>query len=93
MDRRNILGLSVITAVGLILLPVSAFAQQKPLKEQLVGTWTVVSWDQATKDGSQPCRQPPGCMVRQMLHEHAAALSAADRANRSRACNVRNRRH
>jgi hypothetical protein len=53
MDRRNILGLSVITAVGLTLLPGSALAQQKSLKEQLVGTWTVVSWDQATKDGSK----------------------------------------
>jgi hypothetical protein len=53
MKRRHILSLSVATALGLTLLPGSALAQQKSLKEQLVGTWTVVSWDQVTKDGSK----------------------------------------
>ena len=53
MDRRHILSLSVITALGLAFLPGSALAQQKSLKEQLVGTWTVVSWDQVNKDGSK----------------------------------------
>jgi hypothetical protein len=53
MNRRNILGLSVITALGVTLLPGSALAQQKLLKEQLVGTWTVASWEQANKDGTK----------------------------------------
>ena len=53
MNRRNIFGLSVITALGLTLLPGSAVAQQKSLKEQLVGTWTVASWEQANKDGTK----------------------------------------
>jgi hypothetical protein len=53
MDRRRILGLSMITAMGLALLPGSALAQQKSLKEQLVGTWTVVSWEQERPDGSK----------------------------------------
>ncbi len=53
MDRRHILSLSVITALGLAFLPGSALAQQKSLKDQLVGTWTVVSWDQVNKDGSK----------------------------------------
>ena len=35
MNRRNIFGLSVIAALGLALLPGSALAQQKSLKEQL----------------------------------------------------------
>ena len=52
MNRRHILSLSVITAMGFALLPGSALAQQKSLKEQLVGTWTVVSWDQTAKDGT-----------------------------------------
>ena len=46
MNRRNALSLSVITALGLALLPGSAVAQQKSLKEQLIGTWTIVSWEQ-----------------------------------------------
>ena len=46
MNRHNVLSLSVITALGLALLPGSAAAQQKSMKEQLVGTWTIVSWEQ-----------------------------------------------
>ena len=53
MNRRNILSLSVIAAFGLALLPSSAIAQQKSLKDQLVGTWTLVSWDQTNKDGTK----------------------------------------
>jgi hypothetical protein len=39
MNRRSILGLSMMTALGLALLPGNAVSQQKSLKEQLVGTW------------------------------------------------------
>jgi hypothetical protein len=53
MNRRNILGLSVIVALGLALLPGSTLAQHKSLKEQLVGTWTVASWEQTNKDGTK----------------------------------------
>ncbi|HEX2473639.1 MAG TPA: lipocalin-like domain-containing protein [Lacipirellulaceae bacterium] len=53
MNRRNIFGLSVITALGLVLLPSSALAQQKSLKDQLVGTWTLVSWERVNPDGSK----------------------------------------
>jgi hypothetical protein len=53
MNRRHILGLSMIAAFGLALLPGNALAQQKSLKDQLVGTWTLVSWDQTNKDGSK----------------------------------------
>jgi hypothetical protein len=31
----------------------NSIAQQKPLKEQLVGTWTLVSSDQVRPDGSK----------------------------------------
>ena len=53
MNRRNILSLSAITALGFALLPGSAVGQQKSLKDQLVGTWTTVSWEQTNKDGSK----------------------------------------
>jgi hypothetical protein len=45
MNRRRIFCLSVIPALALLLLPGSA-AAQKLLKEQLVGTWTITSWEQ-----------------------------------------------
>jgi hypothetical protein len=53
MNRRNILRLSVITALGFALLPGSAVAQQKTLKEQLIGTWSFVSWERTYPDGQK----------------------------------------
>jgi hypothetical protein len=42
MIRHHLISLSAVTALGLALLPSSAVSQQKPLKDQLVGTWTLV---------------------------------------------------
>ena len=42
-----------MTAMGLALVPSNAVSQQKSLKEQLVGTWTLVSSDQVRPDGSK----------------------------------------
>jgi hypothetical protein len=53
MNRRNILSISAITALGLAMVPGSIVAQQKSLKDQLTGTWTLVSWEQAFKDGTK----------------------------------------
>ena len=52
MNRRNILSISAITALGLAMVPGSSVAQQKSLKEQLVGTWTPVSITTKRPDGS-----------------------------------------
>jgi hypothetical protein len=43
MNRRRILSLSAITALGLATLPGNAIAQTKSLKDQLVGTWVLSS--------------------------------------------------
>jgi len=53
---------------GLIaLVPTSAISQQKSLKDQLVGTWHLVSWDARMKDGSKAnpmgAGQPKGAMI------------------------------
>jgi hypothetical protein len=53
MNRRIILSLSAIAAFGLYLVPGNALSQQKSLKEQLVGTWTLVSFDGIGADGSK----------------------------------------
>ena len=55
MNRRATLAM---TTTALLCLAVGlsasdALAQQKPLKEQLVGTWTLVSSDQVLPDGSK----------------------------------------
>jgi hypothetical protein len=53
MKFRSFVGTSCIaTALGLSLHANGAVAQQQ-LKEQLVGTWTVVSWEQKKRDGTR----------------------------------------
>jgi hypothetical protein len=51
MNRRNILSLSVLSVVGFALLPNGAMAQQKTLKEQIIGSWALTSWEQTYTDG------------------------------------------
>ena len=54
MLRRCALTLSCM--IALALLPGSALSQQKSLKDQLVGTWSVVSVEQTNKDGTKSQR-------------------------------------
>ena len=51
MHRRNMLSISAITALGLALMPGNAVSQQKSLKDQLVGAWTLVSTKYKFPDG------------------------------------------
>jgi hypothetical protein len=52
MHRRNMLSISAITALGLALMPGNAVSQQKSLKDQLVGAWTLVSTKYKFPDGT-----------------------------------------
>jgi Lipocalin-like domain len=45
MKQRTVFGLSAMLAVGLLSLPDSINAQQKSLREQLIGAWVLVSCD------------------------------------------------
>jgi hypothetical protein len=53
MTPRRVLGLSAITALALALFPLGAIGQQKTLKEQLVGTWTLVSAESTDSGGTK----------------------------------------
>jgi hypothetical protein len=53
MNRRSILNLAVVGALGLALPLGSGLAQQKSLKDQLVGTWTLVSFDSFDTSGAK----------------------------------------
>ena len=53
MNRRIILSLFAITALGFAMLPCNAVAQTKSLKEQVVGAWTFVSSVNTRSDGSK----------------------------------------
>ena len=43
MNRRFLFRLSTIVALGLALLPGSVVAQQRAVKDQLLGAWSLVS--------------------------------------------------
>jgi len=53
MNRRATLAMTTALSLAIGLSASDALAQQKPLKEQLVGTWTLVSSDQVRPDGSK----------------------------------------
>jgi hypothetical protein len=53
MNRRRILNIVAITAIGLASPLNSAVSQTKSIKDQLAGTWTLISWEQTNKDGSK----------------------------------------
>jgi hypothetical protein len=53
MNRRTILGISAVTVSGLALAAGNVAAQQKTLKEQIVGTWEMVSNVTTRADGTK----------------------------------------
>ena len=57
--RTHIISLSALTALGFALLPSTAISKQKSLKDQLVGTWTLVSANQVSKEGVKSDRWGP----------------------------------
>src|SRR5262245_35767437 len=59
MDRRSILGLPVMVGFGFPALVSSASAQQKSMKDQIVGTWTFVSALDVHPDGKKTDRWGP----------------------------------
>ena len=81
MNRRGIFSISAITAVGLALLPGSTFAQQKSLKDQLVGTWTLVSCDSTDASGAKApyCVNPIGILMLDAGGRFASVIAARGR--------------
>ena len=67
MNQRTTLVMTIIAllCVGLILPSGGALAQQKTLKEQLVGAWTLVSNDTIAPDGTK--QQPFGANPKGIL--------------------------
>ena len=96
MNRCNLVSLSAIgvTAMGLSLLSGNALAQQKSLKEQLVGAWALVSCNATSPNGAkQPfCADPSpnGILIFDASGRYASVIAARGRpkfstANRSEA--------
>lgn len=82
MNRRCVLSISAMTALGLALLPgSSALAQQKSLKAQLVGTWTFVSSVDMRRDGTKVDRwgpNPKGMLVFDANGRYVLVINRSD---------------
>src|SRR6266404_1788032 len=67
--------------LGLVLLPGRTVAQQKSLKEQLVGAWELVSCERTTANGSkQPyCVNPTGILILDASGRYAHIIAARGR--------------
>jgi hypothetical protein len=71
-----------MTVLGLAVLPSSAAAQQKSLKEQLVGTWTLVSTQTADPNGNKRFpygTSPIGILILDANGRYAAVQGRPDR--------------
>ncbi len=82
MKRRSILSISAMTVLGLALLPSSIVAQQGTLKQQLVGAWTLVSYDFTASDGTkqQPFgANPKGTLIFEAGGRYAELFGRPDR--------------
>src|SRR3989442_2077171 len=78
MNRRSVL---IISALGLALLPSHAIAQQKSLKEQLVGTWMFVTSADVQKDGAKVDRwgpNPKGMLVFDANGRYVLVINRSD---------------
>ena len=53
MNLRVIFAACTIAAFGSSMMSFDAFSQKQSLKEQLVGTWTLHSWEQKKGDGTK----------------------------------------
>jgi hypothetical protein len=81
MDRRSILGLPAIVGLGLPALLSSAAAQQKTIKDQIVGTWTFVSALDVHPDGKKVDRWGSGAKGIFMFDAHGHFAQFITRAD------------
>ncbi len=80
MNRRSSLKISVMTALGLALLTGSAAAQQRTLEQQLVGAWTIVSYEAIAPDGTKrQFANPNGFLIFDGGGRYAQVIARADR--------------
>jgi Lipocalin-like domain len=80
MIGRRILTLAPLAAAGLALLPANLDAQQGTLKDQLVGTWTIVSWESIAPNGTKRnIANPKGYLILDSGGRYVQVIARADR--------------
>ena len=79
MHRRHVLGLCMAASLASFLVVESSFAQQKSLKEQLVGTWTLVSVSSKLPDGAPVWgANPVGLLIFTSSGHYSTQIMRAD---------------
>ena len=84
MNRGSILGLFAVAALGLVVGPTGAVSQQRTLKEQLVGAWTLVSIIATDKAGGKSDRRgpnPKGLLIFEASGHYSILTSRSDLTN------------
>jgi hypothetical protein len=80
MSRQGIFTSAAVAVLGLALLPGHLNSQQAALKEQLVGTWTIVSWEEIAPNGTKrQISNPKGFLVFDAAGRYAQVIARADR--------------
>jgi len=80
MLSRSIFTLAAVALLWLALLPGDLIAQQGTLKDQLVGTWTIVSLEDAAPDGTKrQIANPKGFLIFDAGGRYAQVIARADR--------------
>src|SRR5438477_10532021 len=83
MNLRVIFAGFAIATFGLFMITFNALGQQQPLKDQLVGTWTLLSWAQKKGDGTKVERYgtgPKGIAFFDAGGRHVITVMRSDRA-------------
>jgi hypothetical protein len=72
--------ITLITGALLCLAPGTVVAQQVTLKQQLVGSWTIVSWEVTLADGTRrQFANPKGILIFDANGRYAEVIGRADR--------------
>ena len=80
MNPRSALTFSAIAAIGLALLPSNLSAQQSTPRQQLVGAWTIVSWQETAPNGTtREITNPKGLLIFDAAGRYAQVIARDDR--------------
>jgi hypothetical protein len=92
MNRHTILSICAMTTMALAMIPSGAAAQQKSLKDQLIGTWTLVSTEDTEPNGTKHQYfgvNPKGIMILDAGGRYAQVAGRSDRPKFTGSGNLR----
>ena len=83
MNLRVIFVVCIFAAFGSSMMTFDALGQKQSLKEQLIGTWTLLSWEQKKGDGTKVERygtSPKGIAFFDAGGRYSITVMRSDRA-------------